>query len=685
MQAAGVHSSRGMRECGVAVSIAALIACCGTPASAGVHRPEPPLEEQGAAPPPSTLRGDDDLLVFGGMPVVFTAARREQRLHELAVPVSILTRDDIRYRGVRRIPDMLLQVPGIDVLPLDRNRYALGVRGLHHEYGDRTLVLINGRNANSPLVGGVDFMALPLLVDDLERIEVVRGPGGAVWGANALNGVINLITSRPEDRPGLALTTSLNHFGDTDTSIRWAHRVDNLAWRLSAGYEEFESSDDAIIRDRFTSRDFARTPRFDGEGVWFLDESTRLRFGLAAAHLDRGDFGFAQRWPMRDERLDNLRAFARLEHDFDGGAAAYLQWFSNLSSENRPTLWRVDHAEHDLEAQLSLKPGGKHSILLGANVRFITLNQTLLHPEDVILRGDPYSEAWVGAFVTDRWQVTDRLALEGQFRVDAYTETTTDWSARAAALYSLDEHSRHVLRLAYGKAFRAPLAVIRDFVTRRNPLPSPPFPPGTFAVNALQPGHLDHEQVHSFEAGYTGQTDSGLGLRLNIYYQRLEDLIGVRTLGPGPTFIVALDNIDGADAYGVETEISWQVERARLYLWHACNAFDPDRPSQDIRAYYPAEHKVGAGARLRLTRALTANADYRYSAHADTGTYGTRAEPSHRLDLALTFRPDGSPGEIQIGVADLFQTTLDPVLQVGAFGAHPTPGRTFFATARFEF
>jgi iron complex outermembrane receptor protein len=660
-----------------------LFAAMGHPAHA--QAPEAALDStttQLAHAPPG---GDEDLLMFGGMPVVFTAARRQQRMNELAVPVSVLTRDDIRYRGVRRIPDILLQIPGIDVLPLDRNRYTVGVRGLHHEYGDRTLVLINGRNANSPLVGGVDFMALPLLVDDLERIEVVRGPGGAVWGANAFNGVVNLITTRPEDRTGVALTTGINHFGDVDSYLRWSHRAGDLAWRLSTGYQEFESSEDAIINDRFTSRDFARTPRLDGEGVWFLDDSTRLRFGLAVAHLDRGDFGFAQRWPMLDERIDAVRAFARLEHEFDGGAGGYIQWFSHLTSENRPTLWRVDHAEHDLEAQLSLKPGERHSVILGGNVRYITLNQTVLHPEDIVLRGDPYSEAWIGAFITDRWQIAPRLALEGQFRIDNYTETTTDWSARAAALYSLDEEHRHVLRAAYGKAFRAPLAVIRDFVTFRRPLPSPPFPPGTFAVNALQPDPLDHEQIHSFEAGYTGRIGTGVDLRVNAYYQRLENLIGVRRLAPGPVFVVRLDNIDGGEAYGIESEIVWQVERARLYAWHAYNAFDPDRPSQDIRAYYPAEHKVGAGARVRLTNALTANADYRYSAHSDTGTFGSRADPAHRLDLALTFRPEGAPGEVQIGVIDVLRTTVDPVLQVGAFGAHETPGRTFFATARFEF
>lgn len=643
--------------------------------------PEPEATNVSGAPP---MVGSDDLLVFGAMPLVFTAARREQRTAELAVPVSVLTRDDIRYRGVRRIPEMLLQIPGVDVLPLDRNRYAVGVRGLHHEYGDRTLVLVNGRNANSPLVGGVDLMALPLLVDDLERIEVVRGPGGAVWGANAFNGVVNLITTRPEDSPGVALTTSVNHFGDVDTYARWSHRVEDLAWRLSVGYDEFETSDDAISNDAFTSRDFARTPRFDGEGAWFLGDATTLRFGLATAHLDRGDFGFAYRWPMQDERIDNVRAFAKLEHEFDGGASGYVQWFSNFSSESRPTNWRADHAEHDLEAQLSLSPNDAHTLMVGGNVRYITVNQTVLDPEDVILRGDPYNEVWIGGFVTDRWQVAERLALEGQVRVDSYSETTSDWSARAAALYSLDDEGEHVLRLAYGKAFRAPLAAIRDFVTRRSPLPSPPYPPGLFTVTALQPDELDHEQIHSLEAGYTGQWEGGLGVRVNAYYQRLVDLLGVRRLVAAP-LVVRLDNIDDAEAYGAEAEVSYTVERARLYAWYAFNAFDPDRPSQDIRAFYPAEHKVGAGARVHLTKTVTANADYRFTGHTDTGTFGDRVDPSHRLDLAVTVAPAGAAGEIQVGVSDVLNTTFDKVSQVGSFGQHETPGRTFFATARFSF
>lgn len=637
------------------------------------------------AGPQALAKGDEDLLIFGDMPVVFTAARRTQRTTDLAVPVSVLTREDIRSRGVRRISDMLLQVPGLDALTLDRNRSAVGVRGLHHEYGDRTLVLINGRNASSPLVGGVDWSALPLFVDDLERIEVVRGPGGAVWGANAFNGVVNLITTRPEDRAGVALSTHINHFGDVETYARWSAREGDLAWRLSTGFDDLESSENAVIGDDFAARDFSRAGRFDGEGAWFIDDDTTLRFGLATAHLDRGDFEFAYRWPREDERIDNVRAFARLEQAFAGGGSAHVQWFSHFASENRPALWRADHAEHDLEAQLNLKPGGSHSLSLGGNVRFISINQTLLHPEDIRLSGDPYDETWVGAFVTDRWNLTSRLALEGQFRVDHYSETTSDWSARAAAIYALDEPKRHVVRLAYGKAFRAPLAVIRDFVTSRGPLPSPPFPPGTFTVSALQPDTLEHEQIHSLEAGYIGRGQDGLEIRVDAYAQRLEGLIGVRRLDPGPPLVVAIDNIDGGWTWGAESEIAWRTERARLYAWYAWNALDPDRPSQDIRAFYPAEHKVGAGARVGLTGSLTANADYRFTAHSDAGTFGQRVGSSHRLDLALTWRPKGSAGAFQVGVADVLNTTNQAVAQVGSTAAHPTPGRMFFATARFEF
>jgi iron complex outermembrane receptor protein len=110
---------------------------------------------------------------------VVSASRQVQKLGELSVPVSVITSEDIHYSGLTNIPEILQFTPGVDMLKISRFRYAVGIRGLHDFISDRTLVLINGRSAESPLFGGSEYYTLPILMEDIERIEVVRGPGGA--------------------------------------------------------------------------------------------------------------------------------------------------------------------------------------------------------------------------------------------------------------------------------------------------------------------------------------------------------------------------------------------------------------------------------------------------------------------------------------------------------------------------
>ncbi len=177
--------------------------------------------------------------------VVVSASRQAQQISELSVPVSVITADDIHHSGLTNIPEILQFSPSIDMLKLSRHRWAVGVRGLHEFISDRTLLLINGRSAESPLFGGTEYYTLPILMEDIERIEIVRGPGGAAWGANAFNGVINIITKKPEDVLGVFGSTSITEFGDSYTHLRWADKQDKWRWRISTGYEDLKNSDGA--------------------------------------------------------------------------------------------------------------------------------------------------------------------------------------------------------------------------------------------------------------------------------------------------------------------------------------------------------------------------------------------------------------------------------------------------------
>ena len=117
---------------------------------------------------------------------IVSASRKKQRLTDAAVPVSIITAEDIHYSGLTNLYEILQFAPSIDALQVDRSRYALGVRGLHDTWSDRTLTLINGRAADNPIFGGSEFLRQPLLLEDIKQIEILRGPSGAAWGRQCL-------------------------------------------------------------------------------------------------------------------------------------------------------------------------------------------------------------------------------------------------------------------------------------------------------------------------------------------------------------------------------------------------------------------------------------------------------------------------------------------------------------------
>ena len=647
----------------------------------------------------------EELMLFQELPMVISAARREQPINQSSVPISVITEEDIHLSGATNLYEILQFEPGIDMLQIDRNRYALGVRGLHEFFSDRTLTLIDGRNADSPVFGGSEFLRLPLFLEDIERVEVVRGPAGASWGAQAFNGVINIITKDPKDIHGSRVTSGINEFGDYNSHIRWADGTENWDWRLSLGYTEWESSDEAIGADidllfgrRASSRDFHRNTRFDGEAIYEITDSSNLSFGFGASFIEQGDFEILGSMMEDNSDLTTMRGYTRIDHTFDNESTGYLQWFGNYSETEWPGLQSNESLENDVEAQYNVTVNESHHLTVGGNVRSVRITTEQKSEEDIIFKNEPLNEGWAGLFVLDRWQAAERLVIETQIRGDYYSETHPDWSGRLTSLYSLDSEKLHVVRLSGARAFRAPLAALREIENNRIPLSliDPPIPPDTFATRVIPPADLDNEHIVSLEAGYSGQVNNFTGVSINSYYQQLDDLIGFVTISqtdfglPFPARELTLDNIDDADVFGIEFELSFNVEFGQLSLWYAYSDFKPELENQAVRAFLPAKNKVGVNGLLNLPWYLRLKIDYKYSGTTpnNPGTLTDapdQFEASHRLDLALSKFLFQDRIEWMIGVSDLFDDTGFPVFGLNNQAAHETPGRIFFTRFSLNF
>lgn len=633
------------------------------------------------APRPVVPAGDE-LELFAELPVVISASRQQTSVILSPVPVSVVTADDIHDGAATSIAEAVQFVPGVDYVQSNRNIQAVGVRGLHGTFSDRMLTLIDGRNADNAAYGGSQFPRLPIMLADIDHIEVVRGPGGAVWGPNAFNGVLNIILKEPEDMLGLFASTTVTHFGDSYAHARWCESVGDWSWRISLGGRGVRSSAAALDDDTMRRDDWSNTAMSDNEVVWRATPTTKVRAGVGYAQGEGGSFEIIGYENDRDMTFRNLRAFARVEQGFGDGMGLHVQWYGNQDRYDLTTFADTRTREDALEGQVDLGAIGGHVFSLGLETRRIRTEMVDSgDPDQVTLVDDPYREYRAGAYLVDSWSVTRDLTLEGQLRGDRYTGTGNDWAGRLAALYALDDEKRQVLRLATAKSYRTPLPAIRDSQAAHLLLGSPrPF-------FLLPGGDLRNEELWSIEAGYTHQMNEGVMARLDGFYQRYEHLIGYVVTPPSPAITAQATNIDGATAYGGELELSWSGSAGRISAWYAYHHFATDENHQSLRAFRPSRHKVGTTGHLELGRGFAANLQYRYaSLTTDEDAISiVRAPPMHRLDLNLAWRFDRARGEVMVGVEDLLNVHLDAPNGTGSFTQHDIPGQTFFVRGEYGF
>lgn len=628
--------------------------------------------------------------------LVVSSSRTEQKLTESPVPVTVITAEEIHASGLTNIPEILQFYTGMDVAKLDRTRWIVGVHGMHSEFSDRTLVLLDGRSIMNPVFGAPNWLNLPIFLEDIEQIEITRGPAGAVWGANAFNGVINIITKKP-DRTRNLLSTTVSQHGDSFTHLRWANTQDKWAWKISAGFETIQDSDAAgagkyqlgypdmaplIPVQTYPARDFLRIWKTDSVISYQTDPSTKWTFGAAASANETGDREMCGRFPQEDVHIEMLRLFSRTDFGIDEDISGHLQWYGNYAAFETPfVIDRYDYFENDFEGQLTLTPNEKHTITMGGSARWTRIrnrNQTVFG--EILFSQKRYEEYWTGFFLMDQVKLTDRLTLEAQGRIDRYSESGTDASVRLSSLYALDEARSHILRAGFARAFRAPTIMLRE--TTLNGLMG--------LVNIIPiPEKLKNESVSSIEAGYSGQLTEHLFLRTDVYYQRMEDLIGSEIVSEiGPVQNSTFFNIDGADAWGTDCEITFRHSVFTAAAFYSFNHLRTDFSEQNIRAFFPSEHKTGLRVRWKLDEKWAMNLNYVYNnliPITPTGSPPDDIEVKNRLDITFTRQIAQGKGEWMLGVTDLFNQTVPPVHDISYFTAYETPGRTFFTRLQLSF
>jgi iron complex outermembrane recepter protein len=173
---------------------------------------------------------------------VTSVSKTEQSLSRTAAAVFVITQEDIRHSGATSIPDLLRMVPGMDVAQIDAHTWAISARGLNGRFSNKLLVLVDGRSVYTPTFGGVFWDVLDIPLKDIDRIEVIRGPGGSVWGANAVNGVINIITKKSGDTPGAMLEAGGGNAGQAFGTLQYGGTAKGTDFRVFEKFSNYGSS-----------------------------------------------------------------------------------------------------------------------------------------------------------------------------------------------------------------------------------------------------------------------------------------------------------------------------------------------------------------------------------------------------------------------------------------------------------
>lgn len=464
--------------------------------------------------------------------VVTSVSRREQSLGSAAASIYVISGEDIRRSGKTSLPEVLRLAPNLQVARTDANQYAISARGFNNPITNRLLVLIDGRTVYSPLYSGVFWDVQDVMLKDVERIEVISGPGATLWGANAVNGVINVITRRASDTQG------------TLVALGSGSQKREAVARYGGGF-----GDDGYFRVYGKTLNRDHSERADGRA--FADASERTQAGFRA---DWNDARFTVQGDAYktniDQPIDGSRNLAganllgRWSEERDDGSSWRVQTYVDHAERDQPGAFNKTLNVFDLEFQRGLRPAGTHWLLWGGGYRYADDNlddQNIAAfafiPEDKRLH-------WYHLFVQDEWTLRPDLSLTLGIKGEHNDYTGVEWlpNARVAWAFAQDQ----LLWGEVSRAVRAPSRLDREF-----------FIPGTPPYTVAGGPNFQSEVSNVVEVGYRLQPLTPFTFSITAFHHQHDRLRSIE-LRPGGGFLA--NNTEGSTS-GIETWGSYRVTR----------------------------------------------------------------------------------------------------------------------------
>ncbi len=586
---------------------------------------------------------------------VTSVSKHTEKLSKAASAIFVITQDDIRRSGATSIPEVLRRVPGLQVARINANKWAVTSRGFNGRFANKMLVFIDGRSVYTRLFSGVCWEVQDAMLEDVERIEVIRGPGATLWGANAVNGVINIITYNAADTGNGLMNVGGGSEEHGFGSARFGGKIgDEACYRIYAKYFKRDNSVLASVEEAADAWDVIRSG-FRIDWIESDENSLTIQGDIYDGDLEEAHNSVTSLQPPFTQvikgtsDMTGVSILTRWEHAFSDASNMALRAYYDWTDHKYELVWANSQTiDFDLQHRLTL--GKKQELMWGIGYRYIrdktqsTFSISFLPPSQEI--------HLFSAFLQDDISIIEdqiRLSLGSKIEHDSYTGYEIQPNARLS--WSLN--NRHTAWAAVSRAVRTPSRAEHSVRYTSQALPPDALYPGAPTALMVYTGNpdLSSEELLAYELGLRILPVDHLSLDLAVFYntydnlQTLEPEEPIFETTPAPAHLVVPlivgDKMEG-ETYGVELSAGHRI----LDQWHlraAYTYFEMDlkvhKDSQDLvseqREGYSPQHQCFLSSSMDLPRNIELDVGTRYVDNLP----GIDVDSYVSLDIRLGWRP----------------------------------------------
>ncbi len=577
-----------------------------------------PAQVRRPLPSPSTLK---KMSVEELMDIQVTSvSKRPEKLSEAASAIQVITGDDIRRAGATSLPEALRLASNLEVAQIDSRQWAITARGFNNVFADKMLVLIDGRTVYTPLYAGVYWDVQDTMIEDLDHIEVISGPGATQWGANAVNGVINITTKSAKDTQGALLVAGLGTELRGSGEVRYGGKLaPNLYYRVYAKY--FERGDSVRPNGRESNDDWQT-----GQSGFRMDWDG----GVGDTLTLQGDLygGIISQVAPEDIRVNGGNLLGRWSRAFAENSDMKVQVYYDRTHRRIPGSFTQNLDTYDVDFQYRRPLGAAQDFIWGLGYRLVE-DDIVNTPANAFLPPRVGRESF-NAFAQDEIALRKdllHLTLGTKLEHNDYTGFEFEPSVRLA--WTPDR--KQTIWGAISRAIRTPSRIDRD-------LYSPATPPYRIAGGS----NVVSEKLMAYELGYRAQLEPQLALSLATFVNDYDDLRSLEPLNPPQAFPVETSSGLRGRSAGAELTVEWRATPIwRLHAgWTEMRVrSEPqpgnlDRSTRDSIARDP-NHQLVLRSFLDLSNTWECDADLRYVAPINMPSVPGYTE----CDVRLGWRP----------------------------------------------